>query len=248
MPVEDQSDNGGRNAHGGADGRISPGKRHIGAQLRENKIVRVIVAVSQGRQHRYRGEVVQPVGIHFDAVQQRRIKLVNGKPDQQGQELDNDIHRQRRKPISHQLAAQKARSEEEQEGQRGAEQPPEGDVPPAGGIHDPADQYIGHEAEQEAADGVAPIPALPAKGHGMQGVAQPGVIEIRAQKHRTGPAVEKVDNAHGIDAPVPLPNGLGIADAHGQEHDEHDHAVAGPKGRIAGNVLPDHRPFTVRFP
>ena len=248
MPVKDQSANGGPNAHGGADGRIGPGGLHIGAQLRENKIARVIVAVIQGHQRLHRGELIQPVHIHVDAVQQRRIKLVNGKPDQQGQELDDDIHRQRRKPVSHQLAAQEARAEEEQEGQGRIEQPPEGDGPPAGGIHDPADQHIGHEAEQEAAEGVAPIPALPAKGHGVQGVAQPGVIEIRAQKHRTGPAVEKVDNAHGIDAPIPPPDGLGIADAYGQEHDEHDHAVAGPKGRIAGNVLPDHRPFTVRFP
>ena len=189
----------------------------------------------------HRAEAVSDFLGHFHALQQRLVQVIVQDVDDHGQEIGNGIDQRHGKTVAHTQSAAHGQTEEEQVLQGDSRQPVNGHhgAGTQQGQGDQGENGVGHQAEQQARDDVGHVPALPAQGHGMQGVAMAGIEQITKEDLAVDVAVDQVDDDHKRSVthqrvgPVII-GAFGGQDKQGQ--DQHD-AVQGPGRREAGDIL-----------
>ena len=160
-------------------------------------------------------------------------------------EIQNAINQHHADAVACQLYRRQGRAQVEdvlqaqcQQGQRGHGGNLPGQQQGGGQQH----QTVGHQCKEQPRNQVRAVVAVPGHGHGVQGVAQPGVQQVSEQGLHHHQGIQAVD-AHPQHAqPVEIVHdaGLGGVIAAAGELQKHHHGkaqqVGSPHGGKAGNV------------
>ena len=195
-----------------------------------------------GHQVQHRAEQEEGLPGDPDPVKLRQVKNGREEIEDQRQEIENPVNQGHGQPIAAAHDAEKGQGEKEQVLHLHPQQPdqPGPGVLPQSRHTQHRQQQVGHQAEQHSGGGVGGEPALPAHGHGVEGVAQPGVEQIAEQEQGAHQGVQAVDGSAVDQVVAQAVNAARVLIQRRQQHQGHADGVQAPGRGEAGDVLFQH--------